>query len=68
MSAAKIAEDLPAAIDIRHRSFHEFDAEYLTDADEDPDEVTIFADDEQKLAVEWVTCDIEVAIPQGEWR
>jgi hypothetical protein len=68
MSAAKVAEDLPASIDIRHRSFHEFGPEYLTDADDDPDEVTIYSDDEERLAVEWVTCDIESAIPQEEWR
>ena len=46
----------------------QFDLEYLFDDDDNPTEVTIFADDPETLSTQWITVDREVAVPLDEVR
>lgn len=46
----------------------QFDLEYLFDDDDDPTEVTIFADDPESLSTQWITVDRSSAIPLEEVR
>jgi hypothetical protein len=46
----------------------QFALEYLFDDDDDPTEVTIFADDPEALSTQWITIDRAHAVPLEEVR
>jgi hypothetical protein len=46
----------------------QFDLEYLFDDDDDPTEVTVFADDPESLSTQWITVDRSAAVPLEEVR
>ena len=46
----------------------EFELEFLFDDDEDPSEVTVFVDEPAALSTNWITVDVENAVPLEEIR
>lgn len=48
--------------------FPRFDLEYLYDDDESPTEVTVFVDDPAALSTNWITADVDHAVPLDEVR
>lgn len=46
----------------------QFDLEYLFDDDENPTEVTIFADDPDTLSTRWITIDRDYAVDIDDVR